>query len=98
MAFVISANRLRDGSVVYLTENSQWSARVEEATVVSGDSLADAQRIGCEAEGRNLVVGSYAVEVAPDSAILPVKLRERIRSHGPTVGDHQSRLPNGPEG
>jgi len=98
MPFVISANRLEDGVVVYLTQADEWSVNVANARVVSDDGLDHAQGIGLDAEGRNQVVASYAVEVGAGSTVLPSRLRERIRSHGPTVGDHQSHLVNSSEG
>ncbi len=98
MPFVISANRLEDGVVVYLTQTNEWSANVADARVITDDSLEQVQNLGLEAEARNYVVASYAVEVGVGSTVLPSRLRERIRSHGPTVGDHQSRLANSSEG
>ncbi|NKB45926.1 MAG: DUF2849 domain-containing protein [Alphaproteobacteria bacterium] len=98
MSFVLSANRLDDGSVVYFTDDEQWSNQVEDAKVVSDQELDEVLRIGRRAEGQNIVVGCCEVEVGSNTPILPVRLRERIRSHGPTVGDHQSRPIGGPEG
>ncbi|MEQ8736039.1 MAG: DUF2849 domain-containing protein [Rhodospirillaceae bacterium] len=98
MPFVISANRLEDGVVVYLTQTDEWSVNVADARVVTDDDLDCVQNIGLDAEGRNHVVESYAVEVGASGTVLPSRLRERIRSHGPTVGDHQSRLAHNSEG
>ncbi len=98
MSFVLSANRLDDGSVVYFTDDEQWSSQVDDAKIVSGDELDEALRISRRAEERNIVVGCYEVEVDSTEGKRPVRLRERIRSYGPTVGDHQSRPVGGPEG
>ena len=98
MPFVISANRLEDGVVVYLTQTDQWSANVADARVVSESDLDRAQNIGLSAEERNHIVASYAVEVGPGHTVLPTRLRERIRSHGPTVGWHQPSPTNSAEG
>ena len=98
MSYVLSANRLDDGSVVYFTDQEQWSNHVEDAKIVSRENLDDALRVGRRAEEQNIVVGCYEVEVDSGHSGHPVRLRERIRSHGPTVGDHQPRLVGGPEG
>lgn len=98
MTFVLSANRLDDGSVVYFTDDEQWSSQVGDARIVSVDELDEALRISRRAEDRNIVVGCYEVEVGSTEGNKPVRLRERIRSYGPTVGDHQSRAASGPEG
>lgn len=87
MSFVLSANRLDDGTVVYFTDEGQWSDQVEDAKVVSDQELGDVLCIGRRAEEQNIVVGCYEVEIHSDTRLLPVRLRERIRSHGPTVGD-----------
>ena len=98
MSFVLSANRLDDGSVVYFTDDEQWSSQVDDAKVVAGDELDEALRVSRQAEERNIVVGCYEVEVGSTEGTRPVRLRERIRSYGPTVGDHQPRSVGGPEG
>ena len=89
MPFVISANRLEDGVVVYLTQTEEWSVNVADARIVSDADLDHALGIGRGAESRNHIVESYSVEVGVGSTVLPSRLRERIRSHGPTVEDHQ---------
>lgn len=98
MAYVLSANRLTDGRVVYLSEGEQWSTQFVEAKRINADDLDHAQAVGHSAESNNLIVDSYAVEVGEDSPQEPSRLRERIRGFGPTVGDHQIRIVAGPEG
>ncbi len=98
MPYVLSANRLHDGSVVYLTPSDHWSERFDDAKILSDTDLDQADRIGRLAEEQNLIVARYAVELASTPPAHPARLRERIRSHGPTVGDHQTRPVGGPEG
>ncbi|MDG2242384.1 MAG: DUF2849 domain-containing protein [Rhodospirillaceae bacterium] len=107
MPFILSANRLRDGAVVYFAQDDFWSERIEDAAAVPEDQVLELEKVGLDAEERNYVVGSYAIEVAAVSPPYSTRLRERIRSHGPTVGDlqkraavedHQSRPMGGPEG
>jgi sulfite reductase (NADPH) hemoprotein beta-component len=107
MPFILSANRLRDGAVVYFAQDNSWSERIEDAAAVPEDRVGKLEEAGLDAEARNHVVGSYAIEVAASCPPYSTRLRERIRSHGPTVGDrqtrtavedHQSRPMGGPEG
>ena len=98
MSYVVSANRLDDGSVVYFTDQGRLSNPVDDAKIVSREDLEETLRVGRRSEEQNIVVACYEVEVGSGHSIHPVRLRERIRSHGPTVGDHQSRPAGGPEG
>lgn len=86
MSFVLSANRLTDGSVVYLTPASEWSNRIADAKVFSEGEREHALRSGQEAETNNLVVAYYEVAVTTTAPFQPNRLRERIRGYGPTVG------------
>ena len=86
---VLTANRLREGDVVYLAAEGQWTRELEGALLVEGkaeaaERLAEAER----AVDDRIVVGPYlfAVEVGPDGPS-PISQRERIRAaHKPTVG------------
>ena len=98
MFFVISANRLKDGAVVYLTSSNCWSEQLEDARIVKESELDEMQQVGHEAESQNTIVGAYAVEIEKREKVQPKKLRERIRYLGPTVGDHQHRSFGGSEG
>ncbi len=85
---VMTANRLGDGAVVYLTESGGWSEWLHEARVAETDAdetaLTDA---AAAAEAARLVVSTYAMRVARDEVgrPLPLSQRERIRAAGPTV-------------
>lgn len=111
MPHVFSANRLADGAVVYLTALNQWSDRFDDARVLSDEAdLEHARRVAQDAEGQNLIVAGYEVPVDASDALRPDRLRERIRSGGPTIvpasstygnqsrGDHQTLPYGGPEG
>ncbi|GGF45674.1 hypothetical protein GCM10007301_01470 [Azorhizobium oxalatiphilum] len=83
---VITANRLTDGVVVWLTAESGWSDTLSRAAVVSTPD--DALRLlGIANADENHAVGAYParVTVADDGSLAPVNLRERIRVGGPTV-------------
>lgn len=83
---IITANRLRDGDVVYLTATGSWSLWLEESLVVDDDAgearLLDA---AAKAEEERLVVGSYVMKVdVVDGEIRPLSQRELLRSLGPS--------------
>ncbi len=83
----LTANRLGDGAVVFLTRAAQWSERIDEAAVAleKGSEAALEQR-GKEAEARNAVTGAYLFEVErKDGHVRALHIRERIRTLGPTV-------------
>ena len=82
-----TANRLRDGVVVFRTVTGGWSSRIVDAEVVSGEAeaarlLSDAERDSANA----VVVGPYLIDVNEiDGETRPASLRERIRAFGPTT-------------
>ncbi|MBT3658925.1 MAG: DUF2849 domain-containing protein [Rhodospirillaceae bacterium] len=84
---VITANRLIDGFVVFLTEAGDWAENVLESLVVTDDAaLQQALEAGKTAEAEQKIVGAYEIEMARDGgAVVPVKFRERIRAYGPTT-------------
>jgi len=92
VSFVISANRLKDGTVVYLTASDDWSEGLEDARIIEESELDDVQQVGREAETNNIVVGAYAVQVEQRENWQPKTLRERIRYLGPTIGNDRHRL------
>jgi hypothetical protein len=83
---VITANRLGDGRVVYLTAGGGWSVALGEALRLGADGEGEAAlKRGQAAAARHEVVDPYAVSVvdSPDGPA-PASLRERIRAFGPT--------------
>ncbi|WPZ35984.1 DUF2849 domain-containing protein [Thalassobaculum sp. OXR-137] len=86
---VMTANRLSDGAVVYLTLSHTWSDRFADAHASDVPSeLAGFEATTLEAVRGRIVVGAYlfAVSVGSDGSLEPLGQRERIRSAGPTVG------------
>ncbi len=84
---VVTANRLADGAVVYLTAHGGWSESIADGRIARGefeakDLLAWADR----AAERNEVVGPYpmAIELA-DGPKRARGMREISRAGGPTV-------------
>lgn len=83
---VITGNRLRDGAVVYCTQEGRWTTRLNEAAVV--DTAVAATALLKAASAKDIeAVGAYVapVELAPDGGVAPGNLRERIRNAGPTI-------------
>lgn len=81
--YVISANRLSDGLVVFYTSDGTWSENVDHAVVV--DDAQSPELDAASAQGTE-IVGAYAVEAEEtDAGLRPVRMRERIRLNGPTI-------------
>jgi len=89
---VITANRLRDGMVVYLAEAGSWTEDLTEAAVASIPDLAEALMDTARTAERNqIVVEPYAIDVARfedadgQPTLRPVRYREFIRATGPSI-------------
>ena len=83
----LTANRLSDGIVVYLTAGDSWSESLQEAEVAEGKETADALLARSEPSvANNTVVEPYLFEVAKEGGdIRAASVRETIRQAGPTV-------------
>ena len=82
---VATANRLREGDIVYLTEGGQWSANLQDAWLVSGD---DTELMACARKAEELrdVVAAYLIDVERvGDDLCALSQREKIRAAGPTV-------------
>ena len=81
---VVTANRLSDGAVVYLTVGKEWTTQIEDAAVVSTAPAATELLQAALADD----IGAVGAYVAPvdlaSGSIKPGNLRERIRLQGPT--------------
>ena len=86
-AKLVTANRLRDGAVVFLTERGDWSLAVDDGAVARDDARAkDLLEIGAQAAAAQIVVAPYLIEVnAEGGKIVPLTYRERIRAFGPSI-------------
>jgi sulfite reductase (NADPH) hemoprotein beta-component len=84
---VVTANRLRDGRVVWLADGGHWAEQVAQAKVFVGEAAEAGLAEGAEAERTQLVVGAYAAEVAVGAAgPVPLRAREKFRATGPSIG------------
>ncbi len=84
---IITANRLSDGAVVFLSAEG-WITEIARAAVLSAQ---DAIEAGLAAAARAVadreVIDTAAIDVTVEenAGPVPVRLRERIRAFGPTV-------------
>lgn len=87
MAYVITANRLSDGEVVYREPDGQWAERIGTAQVVDDKSAADELVALCEDDVKACrIVEPYWFEVQADNGVpKALSVREIIRTKGPTV-------------
>jgi hypothetical protein len=89
---MLTANRLRDGDVLYRKGNG-WVLTLADGDVYSDQAGADAALAAANAElVRNEFVAPYLFEVREDGGkIRPLKEREIIRAAGPTVHPHTGK-------
>ncbi len=92
---VLTANRLADGLVVFLTPANTWSEDIDDAVLAQEEKAASAlEQRGHDFEAANLVTGAYMVEAQRTGAtVTPTHVRERIRACGPTVAYLAERTP-----
>jgi hypothetical protein len=94
---VVTANRLRQGDVVYLTDGGSWSLHLNESRASADKAVVEAMLAkAAEDVAARLVVAPYAFEVVEIDGILqPLSTRETIRAAGPTVrADYRSTPPD----
>jgi len=83
---VVTANRVGDGAVVYLSADGGWIDELAAAAIVT--DAGGAQRLMMAALDDDLnAVGAYIapVKLAPGGEVRPGNLREMIRRGGPTI-------------
>ena len=87
MPQVVTANRLRDGVVVFWAGDGTWVDGIGQAHCLEGsDDAKAALAAALRSEAENVVLDVYAVDVAVrNGGPVPVRLREAIRAAGPTV-------------
>ena len=84
---VLTANLLKDGLVVFMTDGHAWSPWIEDAAIVtSKDAALDLEAHGNAAAKANVVVGPYLIDVIDvDGRPRAAHIREYIRCVGPSV-------------
>jgi hypothetical protein len=86
-AQVMTANRLQDGAVIYLTADGRWSIEISDSAVARDAAAAERlTAIANQAVTDRVVVGPYLIAVAvTDGRLQPLGTRERIRAFGPSI-------------
>ncbi len=88
---IVTANELLSGAVVYLGADGTWQAEIELAWLFAADQAEARDAAVAAAKKNTRLVGVETEKVAVENgAIVPNRLRERIRATGPTA-------PYGPE-
>jgi len=85
---IVTANRLLDGAVVYLTADHAWSEDFKASLALRDDATAKAALDGTAADVKaRKVVGPYLAEAEETpEGLKPNNARERIRAErGPTI-------------
>ena len=82
---VATANRLREGEIVYLTKKGEWASSLQEAWFIEDDD-SELVKWTEKAMKERVVVDAYIIDVDfIDGEICVRSQRERIRATGPTV-------------
>ncbi len=89
---VVTANRLREGDVVYLTANNLWTPHHHEAELIEDEAHAQLRLL--HAAGQKLVVvGAYLADAkAGANGPEPVHFREAFRTRGPSNYAHGKQV------
>jgi hypothetical protein len=84
---ILTANRLRDGAVVFLNFDGDWVQTLAAAVIArSPDEVRGLEARGAHDAARNLVVDPYLVEMRElTGALQPLRQRERLRLAGPSI-------------
>jgi hypothetical protein len=95
---MLTANRLKDGAVLYW-KGGAWVEALAEGEVFADPAAADAALATAQAfVAGNMVVNPYLFDLRIDGE--PVKEREIIRAHGPSVredlGKQAAQVPEDP--
>ena len=89
---VVTANRLRDGVIVWLTTANTWSEDFAESKPLRDEAEAKAALDAASVDVKaRLVVGPYLAEVEESAeGLQPTSARERIRASArPTITPDQ---------
>jgi hypothetical protein len=85
---VVTANRLREGDVVYLTVDDRWTPHHHEAELIEDEAHAQMRLLHGAAQKLE-VVGAYLADARPGpNGPEPVHFREAFRTRGPSNYHH----------
>lgn len=82
---VVTANRTRDGAVIYRTASQGWSVDLSDAAIVR--TVDDARALLNESVADDVsAIGAYIAPVDfTEEGVVPGNLREKIRNQGVTI-------------
>ena len=81
---VVTANRLREGDVVYLTADDRWSAFHHEAELIEDEAHAQMRLLHANAQ-KLVIVGASLADAKPGpNGPEPTHFREEFRTRGPS--------------
>lgn len=82
--FVLTANRLLDGRVVWLTPQNYWSIMIEEALLFSKKEEAEEKsQYITQTKDIHFLIDLHCTEIK--NSLLPTTTREQIRASGPST-------------
>jgi Protein of unknown function (DUF2849) len=85
---VVTANRLREGDVVYLTADDRWSVQHHDAELIDDEAHAQLRLLFANGQ-KLLVVGAYLADAKPGvHGPEPTHFREEFRTRGPSNYNH----------
>ncbi len=85
---IVTANLLREGDVVYLTADDQWSPRHGQAELIEDEAHAQMRLLHASAQ-KLVVVGAYLADAKPGpNGPEPTHFREEFRTRGPSNYNH----------
>jgi Protein of unknown function (DUF2849) len=84
---VMTANRLRDGDVVFLTRAGVWSEKIDDSVLaMEPQAVAALEARAADDVKATLVTGQYLFDAERiEGRIRAAHIRERIRTLGPSV-------------
>lgn len=86
--FIVTANRLRDGRVVYFTSRPErWAEQIDASAWGRDAAAGEALLARAQADvAARVIVDPYVLEAQFGAdGIQPLRLRERLRAAGPSV-------------
>ncbi|WP_374624489.1 DUF2849 domain-containing protein [Devosia sp.] len=83
---ILTGNELMSGATVYLDRAGRWVEDLQQARLFGNDE-AEARDAAIAATRQTGRINSLEIETVKlvDSAIVPDRIRERIRAEGPTA-------------
>ncbi len=85
---IVTANRLREGDVVYLTAADLWTPHHHEAELIEDEAHAQMRLLHAAAQ-KLLVVGAYLADAKQGlNGPEPTHFREAFRTRGPSNYNH----------